>query len=59
MSREPHLRLVQSHLQGGECSLYVGNKHPFTKQGGERTHSIFPKNCAPSNDVIALSLRFR
>ena len=23
-------------------------------QGRERTHSIFPKNCAPSNDVIAL-----
>ena len=26
-------------------------------QGRERTHSIFPKNCAPSNDVIALSER--
>ena len=28
-------------------------------QGRERTHSIFPKNCAPSNDVIALSERSR
>ena len=28
-------------------------------QGRERTHSIFPKNCAPSNDVIALSFRYR
>jgi hypothetical protein len=28
-------------------------------QGRERTHPIFPKNCAPLNDVIALSFRYR